>query len=227
MYEEENYVSGVHITLYCIFQAILAAIYFAIKLLIYEDDDVENDYHYIDNVIDEWEDNNKLKTFFTAKNILLITIFGYQMSSIRTNLHLLRDNRKNENLNKFLYCIHVVCMLITFVDALAGFVVMCIKWPLIVTALYMEAVAIFVGCALACSFCITVPVIFLFTWLVLFVFRAAVCFQDTSKPVGKFAVNLGSGVVYMLSVVPLHFVFVCIQAQMLLFFVPIIGWCYI
>lgn len=69
-YDEEGSISGIPIPLYLILNAIIVAIYFAIKLIII----LSNDPHYLSTINDDFNEQS-WSEFYNARIILITTIY--------------------------------------------------------------------------------------------------------------------------------------------------------
>ena len=77
-YVEEGYVSGMPAVIYLILNAVLCSIYFAIKLIMY----LEDDPHYLSTINDDFQ-RQGFNEFYNARIILLVTIFGHSFMNIK------------------------------------------------------------------------------------------------------------------------------------------------
>ena len=74
-YTEEGRISGIPIPIFIIFNSILAAIYFVIKLTIY----LEHSPHYLSTINDDFFSSHSWAHFYDARIILLTTIYCHSM----------------------------------------------------------------------------------------------------------------------------------------------------
>ena len=73
-YTEQGRISGIPIPIFILLNSILAAIYFAIKLIIY----LDNTPHYLSTINDDFN-NQTWAQFYDARIILLTTIYCHSM----------------------------------------------------------------------------------------------------------------------------------------------------
>eukprot|EP01084_Bolivina_argentea_P148545 259668_1 len=90
-----------------------------------------------------------------------------------------------------------ICTLIFFTDFIGSIVLMCIKYPLIITALYNGAISIMVNCMFICTICCILPCIAFYGKLVAMLFSLFVCGAGIDQPCGRWIRGLSNGFVLL------------------------------
>eukprot|EP01084_Bolivina_argentea_P129051 227987_1 len=88
-YMESGYVSGMPAVLYIILNAVLSSAYFAVKLIMY----LEDDPHHLGTINQDFQ-NQPFSDFYTARIILLVTVYIHSFMSIKQNLQIYKESKE-------------------------------------------------------------------------------------------------------------------------------------
>lgn len=124
-----------------------------------------------------------------------------------------RDNDK-----KYGLCVNIllfICTLIFFIDFLGSIILMCIKYPLIITSLYHGCIGILgmIGVGLTC--CCLFPLLVCYAKLMSFIFKLFICNTSIYQPCGRFIRNISNGFV----LITINYLYICAVLSLAFLFI--------
>ena len=105
-------------------------------------------------------------------------------------------------------CINIMimlCILVMFVDFIGSLVLMCIKYPLIITALYHCSVGLLGGIGLMLTCCFVLPFFICYAKISSLLFSLIACGSPIDQPCGRFMRSVSNGFV----LITINYLFVC------------------